>query len=109
MIDNFLIILAVFTAITSAIGAIASVISSLRTKKIEELEIQLDKEKSKKISTMNELYKVYLNVSELLNIEKELSAELEVNKRTTRYGHTTDRYIQPKHVQTRINELEKEL
>lgn len=109
MIDHLPLILTIFTAVSSLTAAIASVVGSLRNKKIEELQIQLDKEKSKKLSAKNELYRVYLNVSELLQIEDELAAELDVNKRTTRKGHSTDEYIQPKRVQKRIRELEQEL
>lgn len=108
MIDHLPLILTVFTAVTSLAAAIASVVGSLRNKKIEELQIQLEKEKKKKQSIKNELYKVYLNVAELLEIEKELASELDVSTRTTRKGHLTDRYIQPKRVQTRIQELEME-
>lgn len=108
MADHLPLILTIFTAVSSLTAAIASVVGSLRSKKIEELQIQLDKEKKKKQSAKNELYKVYLNVAELLEIEKELASELEINTRTTRKGHLTDRYIQPKRVQTRIQELELE-
>lgn len=108
MADHLPLILTIFTAVSS-LTAIASVVGSLRSKKIEELQqIQLDKEKKKKQSAKNELYKVYLNVAELLEIEKELASELEISTRTTRKGHLTDRYIQPKRVQTRIQELELE-
>ena len=109
MADHLPLILTIFTAVSSLTAAIASVVGSLRSKKIEELQIQLEKEKKKTQSTKNELYKVYLNVNELLQIEKELAAELDVSKKTTRNGHLTDKYIQPKRVQKRIQELEQEL
>ena len=107
MPESFL--LSCFTAIMSLIAAVASVISALRNKKIEDLQIKLGKEQSAVHSLKNELYRVYINVSELLEIEKELARELEINKPTTRKGRLTDRYIQPKRVQTRIMELSNEI
>lgn len=102
-------ILSCFTAVMSLTAAVASVIAALRNKKIEELQIMLEKEQSIVHSLKNELYRVYINVSELLDIEKELASELDINKPTTRKGHFTDRYIQPKRVQTRILELSNEI
>lgn len=91
-----------FTAASSLIAAVASVVGALRRKKIESLQLQIDKEKAKVFSLKKELYCVYLNVLELLEIEDELSRELDISKRTTRKGRNTDRYIQPKRVSQRM-------
>ncbi len=96
------------SAIASLTAAIASVIGALRRKKIEDLQMQLDKDKAEVLLLKNELYRVYINVSELLEIEKELSDELDIGKKTTRKGRLTDCYIQPKRVQRRIQELSNE-
>ena len=106
---NLSLVLAVFTALTSLCAAVASVIGATQKKKVENLSLDLDEAKQKLQSSQKELYKVYLNLNELLEIERDLSDELDVGKRTTRKGRMTDRYAQPKHVQTRILELEKEL
>lgn len=98
-----------FTAVMSLTAAVASVISALRNNKIEDLQIKLAKEQSNVRSLKNELYRVYINVSELLDIENELASELDINKPTTRKGRLTDRYIQPMRVQTRIKELSNEI
>lgn len=99
-------LLALFTAVTSLIAAISSLYSIYQKRRIETLSLDLEKFKRKLISTKTELYRVYLNVNELLRIEENLSSELEIGKKTTRKGYNTNRYIQPKHVDSRIKELE---
>lgn len=106
---NLSLILAIFTALTSLCAAVASVIGATQKKKLENLSLDFDSTKQKFQVSQKELYNVYRNLNEFLEIEKDLSAELDVNKRTTRKGRLTDRYAQPKHVQKRIIELEKEL
>ena len=106
---NISFILAVFTALTSLCAAVASVIGATQKKKLENLSLDLDSTKQKVNNSQKELYKVYLNLKEFLDIEKDLSDELEIGKSTTRKGRLTDRYAQPKHVATRIAELEREL
>lgn len=106
---NITFILTIFTAVTSLIAAVSSLIGALQKKKIDHLSLELEKKNRKLISSKNELYKVYLNVNELLQIERDLTEELEIGKPTARKGYQTDRYIQPKHVQTRIAELEQEI
>ena len=106
---NLTLMLAVFTALTSLCAAVASVIGALQNKKLEKVSLDLDSTKQRLSSSQKELYNVYRNLNELLEIEKDLSEELDVGKRTTRKGRLTDRYAQPKHVQTRIMELEQEL
>ncbi len=102
-------LLSCFTAVMSLTAAVASVIAALRNKKIENLQIKLEKGKAEVNSLRNELRRVYVNVNELLAIEKELSDELGISKIMARKGHYTDSYIQPKHVQTRIQELSNEI
>lgn len=102
-------VLTIFTAVTSLIAAVSSLIGTLQKKKIDNLSLELEKTNRKLMSSKNELYKVYLNVNELLQIENDLTNELEIGKRTARKGYQTDRYIQPKHVQLRIAELEQEI
>lgn len=107
--NNVSLLLAVFTAVTSLVAAISSLIGTFQKRRIETLSHELDKTNQKLHSTRNELYKVYLNVNELLQIEEDLISELEVGKITVRRGYQTDRYIQPKRVKTRIAELEQEI
>lgn len=107
--DNVTFVLAIFTALTSLIAAVASLVGALQKKKINALSLDLEKAKQKELSSKNELYKVYLNLKELLDIEKELAEELSIGKPTTRKGRLTDRYAQPKHVEKRITDLETEL
>ena len=102
-------ILSIFTAITSLIAAVASMIGAIQKRRIDSITIDLEKAKKNELSLKKELYKVYLNLNELLEIEKELSDELDIGKPTTRRNRLTDRHAQPKHVATRINELENEL
>lgn len=102
-------IIGIFTAITSLIAAISSLCGVFQKRRIETLSLELEKSNKKLISTKNELYKVYLNVAELLRIENDLSNELEIGKRAVRKGYNTNRYIQPKHVETRIKELEHDI
>lgn len=106
---NLSLILAVFTALTSLCAAVASVIGATQKKKLENLSLDLNSTKQKLQVSQKELYNVYRNLNELLDIEKDLSGELDVGKRTTRKGRMTDRYAQPKHVKKRIIDLEKEL
>lgn len=106
---NLTLIIAAFTALTSLCAAVASVIGAMQNKRLEEVSLDLDSTKQRLLSSQKELYNVYRNLNELLEIEKDLSEELDVGKRTTRKGRLTDRYAQPKHVQTRIMELEREL
>ena len=103
------LILAIFTALTSLCAAIASVIGATQKKKLEKLSLDFDSTKQKLLASQKELYNVYRNLKEFLEIEKDLSVELDVGKRTTRKGRMTDRYAQPKRVQTRIMELENKL
>ena len=103
------LILGIFTAITSLVAAIASALGTSQKKRIEALSSELEKTNKKLNSARNELYRVYLNVSELLRIEKDLSDELEIGKKMARQGYQTDRYIQPKRVETRIKELEVDI
>ena len=103
------IILGIFTAITSLIAAIASLYGVFQKRRIETLSLELKASNRKLNNAKNELYKVYLNVAELLRIESELSKELEMGKITIRRGYNTNRYIQPKHVETRIKQLEIEI
>lgn len=103
------LMLLIFTAITSLIAAIASMVGAFQKKRIDSLTLDLEKAKKNELSSKTELYNVYLNLNELLEIEKELSDELEIGKTTTRKNKLTNRYAQPKHVKTRIFELEKEI
>lgn len=103
------VLLTCISAVASMTAAIASVISALRGKKIEELQMQLEKEKTEVNSLKYELYKVYINVAELLKIEKELFDKLHISKKAARKGHYTDKYIQPKRVFTRIQDLSNEI
>jgi len=105
--NTITIILAFFTAITSLIAAISSVLGIYQKRRIETLSLKLEKANKLASSANNELYKVYLNVRELLKIEEDLSSELDIGKKTTRKGYNTDKYIQPKHVENRIKELEQ--
>ena len=104
-----LMLLSIFTAITSLIAAIASMVGAFQKKRIDSLTLDLEKAKKNELSSKTELYNVYLNLNELLEIEKDLSGELEIGKTTTRKNKLTNRYAQPKHVKTRIFELEKEI
>lgn len=105
---DLLIVLSIITAVTSLVAAITSLLSIFQNKRIEKLQADLAKAEKRNTQVTNELYKVYLNVRELLDIEKELSEELEKGKITIRRGHNTDRYIEPKRVANRIKELEQE-
>ena len=102
-------ILSIFTAITSLIAAVASMIGAIQKRRIDSITIDLEKAKKNELSLKKELYKVYLNLNELLEIEKELSDELDIGKPTTRRNRLTDRHAQPKLVATRIIDLENEL
>ena len=90
-------------------AAVTSRISVVRKKKMEALEDQVKSDEKKIANLRRELLSVYRNVSELLEIEKELNTELGINTPTSRKGHATDRHIQPKHVRTRIADLEQDL
>lgn len=107
--NNVTFVLAIFTALTSLIAAVASLVSAFQKKQINTLSLDLKKARQKELSSKTELYKVYLNLRELLDIEKELAEELAIGKPTTRKGRSTDRYAQPKHVERRITDLEIEL
>ena len=107
--EKVLLILAVFTAITSFISAVYSLINSISSKKNDRLTAKYEDANEKIISLQKELYRVYKNVDQLLQIEENLSFELDYGKKTVRQGYDTDRYIQPKHVKTRIEQLELEI
>ena len=102
-------LLSIFTAITSLVAAIASMVGAFQKKRIDSLTLDLEKAKKNELSAKSELYNVYLNLKELLEIEKELSVELDIGKPTTRKNKLTNRYAQPKHVNNRIFELEKQI
>ena len=101
--------LPILTVLASVVGAVTSVITNVNTRKLDDLQDRVEKEQAKIASLRKELLSVYKNVSELLEIEKELMTELDIGKRTSRLGHITDRHIQPKHVENRIRELEQDL
>lgn len=62
---------------------------------------------SKLRNTQNELYRTYVNINELLQIEEGLTKKLGMSKVAVRKGFKTDRFVQPKHVKTRIADLEQ--
>ena len=109
MNETYTIALGLFTAASSFIAAVASFVGILRKSKLDDLSKQLEQTKKTGMQTKQELLKVYRNVGELLSIERDLSAELDVGKITVRKGYQTDEYIQPKRVRKRILELSEEL
>lgn len=67
----------------------------------------LPKDRKNKIITLEkELLEAYKDIQQLLEIEKELSEECEKGKITVRRPYNISKNCQPKHVQSRIYELE---
>lgn len=96
------LVLTIFTAATSLVAAVTSLLGTYREKEMRKVRGELSTKKK-------ELYHVYKNVRQLCHIESDLLSELGKSKTTFRKNYETDRYIEPKHVESRIRELDEEL
>lgn len=100
-------IASIIAAIASVLAAIASIIGVSRKRKIDRLSCDLEDAKGGLSAARNELYRAYVNINELLQIEEDLTSKLGISKISARQGHKTNRYIQPKYVKERIEYLKQ--
>mgnify|MGYP003290892200 CR=1 FL=1 len=89
----------IISLIIGIFGIIISVICSYIPKKKQLNVMLLEKE----------LLEAYINIQQLLMIEKELSEECEKGKITVRRNYTIGKICQPKNVEKRIDELTRKL
>lgn len=102
-------IASIIAAIASVLAAIASIIGVPRKWKIDRLSCDLESTKGNLSAVRNELYRAYINIDELLQIEADLTSKLGISKKSARQGHKTNRNIQPKYVKDRIEYLKQKI
>ncbi len=92
------------------VGIIVSLVIGLSGIVISFICCYKPKEKQIKITALEEeLLEAYMNIQQLLEIEKELTEECEKGKITVRKPYNITRICQPKHVEKRIYELNQKL
>ena len=100
---NVTIFCQILIAVSTTLIAIAGVLAAYFYGYVPKIN------KQKLVRLQKELLDCYKNIQSLLEIEAEYMEEEGIGKQTTRRGKNLSSNIQPKKVQTRIEQLENEL